>query len=165
MSHRIVWVLASVTAVGFSGWLAVANRRNRLRSALLGRGQYPLVGGFALGAALSVPAALLLHQLPVSVNLPATGGVLAIAAAGFAVFDRGYLPSLVATAVPIVLLRFASRGCTDTPSGTAAVCVPTPPGTAVLEAAAGALAVSALGYLVGRSALVLRRSVAAWSAT
>jgi hypothetical protein len=156
----MVWALAVATTVGFLGWLAAAARRECLRVVLRGRGRRPLVAGVAVGAALSLPAALLLHGLTASVNLPVTGGFLAVAAAGFAVLDRGFVPSLVATGVPIALLRFASRGCGDTPSGLAAVCVPTPPEIAALQAVAGALAVSALGYVVGRSALLVGRSVA-----
>jgi len=160
MSHRVVWTLAVVVAVGVLGWLVVSKSRTRFRTALLGQERYPLVGGLVAGLALLLPAALLLHGLPVSVNVPATGGLLAVAAAGFAVFDRGYVPSLIAVGIPIALLRFATRGCGDSPPGAAVMCRPIPVPVATLEAIGGALAVSAIGYLVGRSALVLRRSVA-----
>ncbi|WP_459191349.1 hypothetical protein [Halosimplex sp. J119] len=159
MSHRIAWVLAFATAVGFLGWITAAVRRDRLRSAFLGRGRGSLVGGIAVGAALALPTALLLTGLPVSVNLPATGGFLAIVVACFAVLDRGYVSTLVAIAIPVALLRFASLGC-DTPTGVAATCVPPSPEVAAAQAAAGALAVSALGYLVGRGVLAVRQLLA-----
>jgi hypothetical protein len=150
MVDRLGLFAALLVGAGVVGWFVREYRRGRLRTTLLGRGWRGLAGAVATGAVVVAPSLVAQASSPwTAVGVP--GVLLVGVSVGAGVADAGVVPSWLATGFPLVLLAFARRGCGDTPSRMAAVCAAPPPAWVVaLGAVAGAGALAAVGYPLGR---------------
>ncbi|ELZ28152.1 hypothetical protein C475_05085 [Halosimplex carlsbadense 2-9-1] len=150
MVDRFGSFAALLVGAGVVGWFVREWRRDRLQTTLVGRGWRGLAMALAVGAAVAAPSLVAQTSSPwIAVGVP--GVLLVGVSVGAGVADAGVVPSWLATGFPLVLLAFAERGCDDTPSGAAAVCaVPPPAWLVALGAVAGAGALTAAGYPLGR---------------